>query len=336
MKRTATIALSVLAVSGLLAACGGNPSDAGAGGGGGGETEDAAAGYPERPIDYVIAFDAGGESDITARLQQEPLQEALDTTVTVSYKPGGGGALAWSELTRTEPDGYTIMGHNLPHIILQPMMRGDAGYETEDLKQVYIFQSTPNILAVPADSEYETLDDFIAAAKESPGAISVGGSGDYSANHVGTLLLNDEAGIETTYTPFSGTGAAVPALLGGHVDALMTYTPMVGQLGDQIRVLGVATEERMEGLDDLPTFTEQGIDLVDGAYRGVAVPQETPDAIVDKLVDTFTEINEDPDLAAEFEEQGFVLENMGPEEATEFTAERKEVYQDLFERLGLL
>ncbi|WP_448071024.1 tripartite tricarboxylate transporter substrate binding protein [Georgenia yuyongxinii] len=330
MKRFAKLALPALAISTMVAACGGN------GGGGGGDAADAAEGYPARPIDYVIAFDAGGESDITARLQQEPLQEALGTEVSVSYQPGGGGALAWSELTRTEGDGYTIMGHNLPHIILQPMMREDAGYETEDLKQVFIFQSTPNILAVRADSEYETLDDFIAAAKENPGAISVGGSGDFSANHVGTLLLNDEAGIETTYTPFSGTGAAVPALLGGHVDALMTYTPMIEQLGDQIRVLGIATEEPMAGLEDYPTFVDQGIDLVDGAYRGVAVPQETPDAIVDKLAETFAKINEDPDLVEQFKEQGFVLENMGPEEATEFTAERKEVYQDLFERLGML
>ncbi|OZM79621.1 tripartite tricarboxylate transporter substrate binding protein [Pseudonocardia sp. MH-G8] len=324
MKRFAKTALPVLIVSAMVTACGGI-----------GGSDDPAA-YPERPVDYVLGFDAGGESDITARLQQAPLQEALGTEVSVSYQPGAGGALAWSELTRTEPDGYTIMGHNLPHIILQPMMREDAGYETEELKQVYIFQSTPNILAVPADSEYRTLDDFIAAAKANPGAISVGGSGDFSANHIGTLLLNDEAGIETTYTPFSGTGAAVPALLGGHVDALMTYTPMIGQLGDQIRVLGIATEEPMVGLEAHPTFTQQGIDLVEGAYRGVAVPPETPDVIVEKLAATFAKINEDPAVVEQFKEQLFVLENMGPAEATAFTQERKAVYQGLFERLGML
>ncbi|HEX2095995.1 MAG TPA: tripartite tricarboxylate transporter substrate binding protein [Solirubrobacterales bacterium] len=324
MKRFAKRALPALVVSAMLTACGG------IGGG------DDPAAYPEGPVDYVIAFDAGGESDITARLQQGPLTEALGTEVSISYKPGAGGALAWSELTRTRPDGYTIMGHNLPHIILQPMMREDAGYETEQLKQVYIFQSTPNILAVRADSPHQTLDDFIAAAKANPGAVSVGGSGDFSANHIGTLLLGDEAGIETTYTPFSGTGAAVPALLGGHVDALMTYTPMISQLGDQIRVLGIATEEPMKGLEDHPTFTQQGIDLVEGAYRGVAVPPETPDAIVEKLAATFAEINKDPGLIAQFEEQLFVLENMGPEEATAFTQERKAVYQGLFERLGML
>ncbi len=304
----------------------------GCGGGGGG----AAAEYPQKRIDYVLPFDAGGESDITARLQQEKLSEILGQTVNVSYKPGGGGALGWSELTRTAPDGYTIMGSNLPHIILQPMLRGDAGYTTEDLKQVYIFQSTPNVLLVPADSDIQTLDDFIAAAEENPGAISVGGSGDFTANHIGTLMLSDMAGIDLTYTPFSGTGTAVPALLGGHVDALMSYTPQISQLGDQVRAIAVATEERMESFPDVPTFAEQGYDLVDGAYRGVSVPKETPDEIVQTLADAFQEVNEDPELIKAFEEQGFVLENYGPDEAAALTEERTAVYEDLLTRLGMV
>lgn len=322
-NRRSTLALVPLAAIALLVA--------GCGGGG-----SSAAEYPERRIDYQLPFDPGGESDITARLQQEPLKEALGVDVSVSYKPGGGGSLGWSELTRKTPDGYTIMGHNLPHIILQPMLRGDAGYETEQLKQVYVFQSTPNALVVPADSPIQTLDDFIAEAEANPGAVTVGGSGDFTANHVGTLMLGDLAGVEMTYTPFSGTGTAVPALLGGHVQALMTYTPQISQLGDQIRTIAVATEERMAGLEDVPTFTEQGYDIVDGAYRGVSVPPETPDEIVETLASAFEEINQDPDLAQKFEEQGFVLENYGPEEATALTQERTAAYEDLLTRLGLL
>ncbi|WP_162149368.1 tripartite tricarboxylate transporter substrate binding protein [Arthrobacter sp. Br18] len=303
----------------------------GCGAGGG-----AAADFPQKRIDYVLPFDAGGESDITARLQQEKLGEILGQTVNVSYKPGGGGALGWSELTRTAPDGYTVMGSNLPHIILQPMLRGDAGYTTEDLKQVYIFQSTPNVLLVPADSDIQTLDDFIAEAEENPGAISVGGSGDFTANHIGTLMLSDMAGIELTYTPFSGTGTAVPALLGGHVDALMSYTPQISQLGDQVRAIAVATEERMSSFPDVPTFAEQGYELADGAYRGVSVPEETPDEIVQTLADAFQEVNEDPELIKAFEEQGFVLENYGPAEAAALTEERTAVYEDLLTRLGMV
>lgn len=309
---------------------------AAAGCGGGGGSQGAAEKFPQKRIDYMLPFDAGGESDITARLQQEKLAEVLGQPVNVSYKPGGGGALGWSELTRTAPDGYKIMGHNLPHIILQPMLRDDAGYKTEDLKQVYVFQSTPNVLLVPAESEIKTLDDFIAAAKEKPGSLSVGGSGDFTANHIGTLMLGEMAGIEVTYTPFSGTGTAVPALLGGHVKALMSYTPQISQLGDKVRAIAVATEERLPGLPDVPTFAEQGYDLVDGAYRGVSVPKETPEDIVRKLADAFREVNEDPKLVKSFEEQGFVVENYGPEEAAELTEKRKKVYEDLLTRLKLV
>ncbi|MGJ9403731.1 tripartite tricarboxylate transporter substrate binding protein [Arthrobacter sp. KK5.5] len=315
-----------IAVAFAVAGCGG-----GAGGG-----EGSANDFPQKRLDYILPFDAGGESDITARLQQEKLAEVLGQPVNVSYKPGGGGALGWSELTRTAPDGYKFMGSNLPHIILQPMLRDDAGYQTEDLKQVYIFQSTPNALLVPADSDIETLDDFIAAAKEKPGAMSVGGSGDFTANHIGTLMLNDMADVDVTYTPFSGTGTAVPALLGGHVDALMSYTPQISQLGDQVRAIAVATEERMPGLPDVPTFAEQGHDLVDGAYRGVSVPQDTPDDVVQVLADAFAEVNQDPDLVSAFEEQAFVLENYGPEEAAKLTEERTAVYEDLLTRLELV
>lgn len=329
-KRRTVRYLAPLVVAATLAAgCGQD------GGGAAGEEAEAAPEYPTERIDYVLPFDPGGESDITARLQQEPLQEVLGTEVSVSYQPGGGGALGWSELTRMEPDGYTIMGHNLPHIILQPLQRDDAGYETEDLKQVYIFQSTPNALVVRADSPIQDLDDFIEEAEANPGSVTVGGSGDFTANHLGVLLLGDQTGTEMTYTPFEGTGSAVPALLGGHVDALMTYTPQISALGDQVRTIAVATEERMDAFPDVPTFTEQGVDVVDGAYRGVAVPPETPDEIVEELAAAFEEISEDPELVEQFEEQGFVLENYGPEEAAAFTAERSEVYQDLLERLDL-
>ena len=299
-------------------------------------TTDAAKGYPKKSIKYILPFDAGGESDITARLQQKPLQDILGTNVVVSYKPGAGGALGWSELTRTSPDGYTIMGSNLPHIILQPLLRANAGYKTSDLKQVYIFESTPNALLVPADSPIKTLDDFIAAAKKDPGAMTVGGSGEDSANWIGTLDLGDKAGVKLTYTPFSGTGTAIPALLGNHVKALMTYTPQIAQLGDKVRAIAVAADKRMTSLPDVPTFKEQGFDIVDGAYRGVSVPKTTPDAIVQKLAAAFKKANSDPTLVQKFEKLGFVVENYGPTEAAQLTQEREAVYGPLLKKLKLI
>lgn len=321
MIRKSTLAFAVAPVLALgLSACGASGD---------------AADYPTKRVDYVLPFDPGGESDITARLQQKPLEEQLGQGVTISYKPGAGGALGWSELTRSAPDGYTVMGCNIPHIILQPMLRDDAGYETDEIKPVYFFQSTPNALLVSADSEFQTVDDFVAAAKANPGALSVGGSGDFSANHIGTLKFADAAGIELSYTPFDGTGSAVPALLGGHVDALMSYTPQIEQLGDQVRALAVASEEPMEGLD-VPTFTELGYDMADGAYRGVCVQEDTPQEIVDTLAEAFAAVNEDEGLVEDFKTQAFVLQNYGPEESVELIDARTQEYEELLDKLGML
>ena len=127
-----------------------------------------AAEFPSKRITYNICFNPGGESDITARIQEQALKKYLGADVAIQYKIGGGGALCWSELVQSAPDGYTIAGHNLPHTILQPMEMGDAGYKTLDLKQIYMFESTPNVLMVRKDSPFQTLKDFVDYAKKNP------------------------------------------------------------------------------------------------------------------------------------------------------------------------
>ncbi len=300
---------------------------------GGGE---GAASYPEEQIQYVIPFDPGGESDITARLQQKALEKALGQTVVVSNREGGGGSVGWSELAnRAKPDGYTIMGANLPHILLQPLARDDAGYETDQIKWAYIFESTPDALVVSGKSPYKTLDDFVKAAKSQK--LTAGGSSDFSANHMGTLKLNRAAGIDVTYVPFTGTADATPALLGGQVDALMSYNTEALDLQKQgAKVLAVASEERLPELPDVPTFEELGYDVIEGAWRGVALPPDTPDEIVQKVADAFEEVNKDPEFKQKMENLGFHIEDMGPEEATEFTEERQTDAEALLDEFGLL
>lgn len=329
-RRIRVSALAVAAAAAVgLAGCGQGPAAQSGGA--------AADNYPNKQIQYITPFDPGGESDITARLQQKALEEAFGQPVVVSTKPGGGGAVGWAELAnQTKPDGYTIMGANLPHIVLQPLAQGDPGYRTEDIKWAYIFESTPGALIVAKDSPYKTLDDFVEAAKEKPGKLTVGGSAKFSANHMGMLALNDAAGIETTYVPFTGTATTTPALLGGQVDAIMSYNTAALELEDKgVRVLGFATEERLEQFPDVPTFAEQGYDVINGAWRGVAVPPDTPDAIVDKIALAFEKVNKDPQVQQKMEDLGFVIENMGPEEAAQFTQERAEVEGELLEKFGL-
>ncbi len=292
--------------------------------------------YPSKPLSYIICFNPGGESDITARIQEQPLKQFYKEGVVINYKIGGGGSVGWAELIASKPDGYTLAGHNLPHIILQPLQRGNAGYTTLDLKSVYIFESTPNILVVRQDSPIKTLKDFIAAAKDKPGALTLGGSGSSSANELGTIMFNKAAGIKTTYIPFTGSGAAVPSLLGGHVTALMTYSTMAVQYKEKFRPLAIMSEERMSVLPDVPTFKELGFDLVEGAYRGVAAPPGTPDDIVKKAADIFDKIMKDSGVVKKMDENGFKIERMGPEASTELVKKRMALYKDLMTEMGLI
>ena len=252
----------------------------------------ALAEYPERPITYTIPFNPGGESDITARFQEPLLEKALGVEVTVNHKPGGGGAVAWSEFQRTaKPDGYQVIGVNIPHIIGGPLLRKASGYETDGFDVVMWFHFTPNALIVRADSPFKTLKDFIDYAKANPKVITVGGSGTFSANHLELLRLEREAGIKLTYIPHTGTGPLVPAILGGHLSALMNYSMLPVQQGDKVRVLAVASEKRVPALPDAPTFKEQGYDIVGGAFRGVAAPKGTPKDVIAKLADAYSQAN---------------------------------------------
>jgi tripartite-type tricarboxylate transporter receptor subunit TctC len=292
------------------------------------------AGFPNKRITYNICFNPGGESDITARFQEQPLKKILGVDIAINYKIGGGGALCWSELVQTKPDGYTIAGHNLPHTALQPLEMGNAGYQTLDLKSIYYFESTPDLLLVRNDSPYKTLKDFVEAAKKTPGAMTVGGSGTSSANDLGTTMLNKAAGIELTYVPFGGTGSAVPALLGSHVTALMSYSTMGIQYAGKFRSLAIASETRMDVLSDVPTFKEQGYNVVEGAYRGVAAPPGTPDDVIKILADAFDKVMKDPEVKKKMDQNGFKTEFLGPEDSLALVKKKMVEYEAIMKQLG--
>ena len=228
------------------------------------------------------------------------------------------------------------MGSNLPHIILQPLVREDAGYETDELVPIYYFQATSNVLAVSKDSQFNTVDEFVEYAKANPGAVTLGGSGSYSANHLGVLVFNKVAGIETTYIPETGSGGAVPQLLGGHVQGLMTYTTMGINHKDDIKILAVAAEERVPSLPDVPTFKELGYDYVEGAYRGISGPPGLPDEIINILADAFAEVNKQPEYKKQMEEMGFEVLDFDPEESKELITDRKAYYEVILRDLELI
>lgn len=290
--------------------------------------------FPDKTINYIIPFGPGGESDISARLQEPVFKRITGQSLAIQYKPGAGGAASWSQLNGMAGDGYTVMGTNLPHIVLQPLQK-DVGYQTDDITTVFWFHYTPDALLVHADSPIKTLKDYIDAAKKAPGATTLSGSGTNSANHLAQQQFDKLAGIKTTYVPFGGTGPSNTALLGKQVSGSWGYTTVQMQLGAQVRCLAVAMEQRHPKLPDCPTFKEQGFNLVGGAYRGVAVPKSTPPAVQAKLAEALAKVNADPEFVRKMEEGGFALMNVGPAESAAFMADIKARYEALAKEMGI-
>ena len=295
----------------------------------------ARAAYPEKPVRYIIAFAPGGESDIAARLQQQVWQRKFGRELVIESKAGAGGALAWSQLNQFPGDGYTIMGTNLPHIVLQPL-EGNVQYHTDDITNVHFFNYTPDGIVVRADSPFKTYQDFIAAAKAKPGALNLAGSGSNSANHAAHARLNQLAGISTTYVAFKGTGDLIASLLGGHVDGAMSYSSLALAQKGKTRLLAVATPQRLAYFPDVPTFRELGMDWVDGAYRGIGVPKSTPDEMRKRISDMFAEINRDAEFRQKMTEQGLELVDITYDKMAAFMEERKKAYLAAAKLLGLV
>lgn len=295
----------------------------------------AAAAYPEKTISYIIAFGPGGESDVSARLQEPFFKKFTNQTVAIQYKAGAGGAATWSQLNGMPTDGYTIVGTNLPHIVLQPLEK-DVGYKTEDITTVYWFHFTPDAILVHKDSPFKTLKDLVEAAKKAPGTITFSGSGTNSANHLAQQRFDKLAGIKTAYIPFKGTGASNTALLGKQVSGSWGYTTVQMMLGDQARCLAVGMEQRHPKMPNCPTFKELGYDLVGGAYRGIAVPKSTPKEIQKAVSDLIGRINKDPEFISKMEENGFAMLDVGLDKMAGFMAERQKQYETLAKEMGII
>ncbi|MEO3429529.1 tripartite tricarboxylate transporter substrate binding protein [Pelagibius sp. CAU 1746] len=291
--------------------------------------------YPDKPVNYIIPFGPGGESDITARHQQPFFQKKFTEELVVEYKPGGGGAVGWSQLNDYKGDGYTWMGVNLPHIIIKPLQK-DVGFKTEDLTTVYMFHYTPDAIVVPADSDFKTLQDLIDHAKENPGKVVFSGSGKGTANHIAQIRFDKLAGVKTTYVPFKGTGAAVTALLGKQVTAEWGYTSVGAKQGDQVRMLAVAMDARHPMFPDVPTFKELGFDLVSGAYRGIAVPKSTPEELRKQISDMIGKINADPEFRKRLENDGMAMLDVPYEDMDAFLKEMTETYTAAAKEAGVL
>ena len=290
--------------------------------------------FSEKPIQYIIPFPAGGESDVVARMQSDTSMRLYKQPMVVLNKPGAGGGVVWGQLNNYAADASVIVGINIPHIVLQPLQDASQ-FKTSDINAIYYYHFTPDALMVSANSPYKTYQDFVDAARKNPGKMSLAGSGQYSANHMATERLNKLAGVKVEYVPFKGTGDLISSLIGMHVDGAMGYLPLAIQQKEKVRTLAVASETRHPALPDVPTFRELGLEWVDGAYRGIGMPKSTPIELQKKMSDFMAKLNAEPESRKRLEEAGFVLVDIPLDKMGAFMKEKTPIIMEDAKNAGI-
>jgi len=292
--------------------------------------------FPKGPINYWNPFNPGGEVDIAARAMQPYLEKNLGVPLVINYFPGAGGALCWSKLAAAKPDGYTVGGFSIPHIILQPMFMKDVAFKTDDFVIISIVEYTPIGLAVKKDFKANSVKEFIEYAKANPGKVSCGGVGKFSGHHFATLQFMKLTGVNVNYATFTGTSQVQTAILGGHIDAAFTNSTVLVTSREQIKVLAVGSPERMPQLSDVPTFKELGMEFYPRIARGAMVPKAVPLEIQSRLEKAFLDTISKPEFRAKMEQGGFVPQVMGIAESMRYLESETKLLNKLIQDYNLL
>jgi tripartite-type tricarboxylate transporter receptor subunit TctC len=271
----------------------------------------AQAGYPARPIKFIVPVPPGGAADVMSRMVAEHLQARLGQPVTVENRPGAGSSLGMDAVAKAAPDGYTIGMGNIAANAINPAVRPSAfPYQpVKDFAAISLVGVTPLVLAVNAEKvPARTLSEFIAYLKANPGKVAYGSSGIGSSLHLGMELLLQRTGTQAIHVPYKGSAPMVTDLLSGQVvatmDAATTSWPHV-QSG-KLRALGVSSAQRAFFAPDLAPIADTipGFDVK--PWHGVMAPAGTPQAIVDRLSSEIQAFIAQPATQAKLRERGVV------------------------------
>jgi len=272
--------------------------------------------YPNKSITLIVPFASGGGTDAVARAVGNELSSELGVDVIIENREGGQGANGMNEGLNAEPDGYTLTIVTREAVSL-PLL-GTAPFETSEFNYVANVESDPAVLVVPEDSKYETLDDLTEEIKQNPGDLIFAAS--VMPNYY-AIQYSEEADLDFITSPYDGAAPAIKDLLGGRADFGL-YNPAEVEsqvLGEELKPLAVMGDERvdLEGFEDTPTFEEEGLDIQSGSYRGIGVPSDTPQEVIETLEEAIKNITEDSEFIEFMDDSYLTIDYLNSEDFTE-------------------
>jgi tripartite-type tricarboxylate transporter receptor subunit TctC len=288
-----------------------------------------AADFPTKEVQIIIPWSAGGATDLIFRALAATTGKYLGQAVVVVNRPGGAGAVGYTEAMKAQPDGYTLTSGITPLTILPHNVK--TAFTYKDFEPVINVVSDPGMFLVRSDAPWKSLKEFLDYAKKNPDMITVGNSGAGGGVHLIALAFEKAAGVKFNHIPFAGGGPSVTALLGGHINAVSVSPPegIEHVKAGKLKIIALFAEKRFEMFPDVPTVKEQGIDFAMGQWRGLIAPKGTPSNVITKLHDAFKEGMNDPVFQKNAKDMSINLHYLGPEAFGKLMASDDELFGKL-------
>ena len=295
----------------------------------------SAQSFPAKPVKLVIAFPAGGPTDISMRVLADNASKILGQPVIVENKPGAGGTLPAQALQTAQPDGYTLA--QIPLGVFRLPYTTKINWDpVKDISYVLNVTGYAFGIVVPADSPLKTWTHFVAWAKANPGKLSYGSTGTMTSPHLTTELIAQKLGIELLHVPYKGSADLMQATLGGQLMAAADSTGFAPQVeAGKLRVLNTWGAERLAKFPDAPTLKELSLDIVQNSPFGIGAPKGTPAPVVKRLHDAFKQAMEQDSYKTALARYDMVPMYMSTAAYQKFAQETFAREKALVEKLGL-
>jgi putative tricarboxylic transport membrane protein len=326
-KKFNFVGILLLGLVMLLAACGGSATESG------GSSSEGDSDYPKRNIEVLVGHGAGGGTDMFARQVTKQLEEILDVNINVVNQEGGAGVVAAQNAFNAPADGYTLIADAAFPITTAA---GTNTHGLDDFTPIARFQADTYALWVSKD-KYKSIDEFLKAAKEKSGEITVGGTGSLGMDEMTVFMLGQAAEVDFNFVPMEGSGEMHAGVLGGHLEAMVDEFGPTKSLYDDgsIVPLVVFAEERLEEFPDVPTTVELGWELTDGNERGFYIKNGTDPEIIKALEEAMNKVYESEEYQKYEEESYLHLRDgwLNSEDFTNRTDELIEKYKVIMKEL---
>jgi tripartite-type tricarboxylate transporter receptor subunit TctC len=275
----------------------------------------AHAAYPDKTIQVIISFPPAGSTDVLARAVTQRMSQVLGQSIVVENRAGAGGAIGLTAGARAQPDGYGLyLAATTNQAIAANIYKNQAAHLIKDFEPIGLIGFVPHVLVVPAQLPVKSVSELLAYIRAKPGHYNYASQGVGTLSHLESELFVARNKLDITHVPYKGSSQALPSLVSG--DSVMMFDSVTGSMplvkGNRLRILAVASSERIGLLPDVPTLAQAGVENVvaDNAF-GLFAPKGTPADVIQTLANALKTALEDPALKATMAEQGVELK-FGP------------------------